>query len=154
MGRRSFTLPELLVVVVVLAVLASMAIPEYIKAVEKSRAAEALDALGAIRQSVKRYRWANSTGIYPDNAADLDIGATNLKYWDSLNLDNNSDGTGASAKGYADYQRNGGNFDNRHLGITFGTGILCGDFVPMGLILTAGKTWQDDPNVGCVTKRN
>lgn len=70
-NNKGFTLMEVLIVVVVLAVLAGLAVPMYTSSVEKSRKAEALAALGALRQSEIRYFAQYSA--YTNNIALLDF---------------------------------------------------------------------------------
>jgi len=53
--KTGFTLIELLVVVLIIGILAAIAVPQYQKAVERSRTAEALQVLGD---------WANAQSIY------------------------------------------------------------------------------------------
>ncbi|MFA6582767.1 MAG: prepilin-type N-terminal cleavage/methylation domain-containing protein, partial [Elusimicrobiaceae bacterium] len=52
-NKKGFTLIELLVVVLIIGILASIAVPQYMKAVEKSRVGEATSALASIRTSVE-----------------------------------------------------------------------------------------------------
>lgn len=54
-SRRGFTLLELMIVVVVLGILASVAVPQYLKTVEKAHISEALSMLGQIRSAEARY---------------------------------------------------------------------------------------------------
>lgn len=49
--KKGFTLIELLVVVLIIGILSSVALPQYTKAVEKSRAAEAIATLKSLRDA-------------------------------------------------------------------------------------------------------
>ena len=69
--RFGFTLIELLVVVLIIGILASVALPQYEKAVAKSRLVEARQMLGAIRGAIERYRLENDAE--PSTFADLDL---------------------------------------------------------------------------------
>ncbi len=51
MGKKGFTLLEVLMVVIIIGVLATLAIPQYTKTVEKARASEAYSNLGTIRKA-------------------------------------------------------------------------------------------------------
>ena len=62
---------ELLVVVLIIGILAAIALPQYFRAVEKSRASEASTVLGAINHAQSIYRMAH-TG-YATQFADLDV---------------------------------------------------------------------------------
>ena len=50
-ARRGFTLIELLVVVIIIAILAAIALPQYQKAVEKSRITEAVTVLRSLQKA-------------------------------------------------------------------------------------------------------
>lgn len=52
---KGFTLMELMIVIIIIAILVTIATPLYFKAVERSRMAEAINNLGAIRQSEYRF---------------------------------------------------------------------------------------------------
>ena len=63
MGKKGFTLTEILVVVIIIAVLAALAIPRYIKSVETGRAKEARVNLNLILTAQKLYSLDHS-GLY------------------------------------------------------------------------------------------
>ena len=77
MNKKGFTLIELLVVVLIIGILAAVALPQYFKAVEKSRSTEALSVLGSIAAAEERYRLATSDNTYTTNYSDFDISFTN-----------------------------------------------------------------------------
>lgn len=54
-NKKAFTLIELMVVVLIIAILASVAVPQYMTAVERARATEALVNLKAYADSLNRY---------------------------------------------------------------------------------------------------
>ena len=54
-GSRGFTLIELLIVVIVIGILATLALPQFSKAMERARQAEARNVLGALLQAEKIY---------------------------------------------------------------------------------------------------
>ena len=66
-----FTLIELLVVVLIIGILAAVAMPQYNKAVEKSRATQALAILKSLYAAQETYYMAN--GSYATSFDDLDI---------------------------------------------------------------------------------
>ena len=60
MYRKGFTLLELVIVVIVLGVLASIALPQYAGFVEKARAAEAVATIGSIKTAEIAYAAASA----------------------------------------------------------------------------------------------
>ena len=74
-GRLGFTLIELLVVVLIIGILAAVALPQYNKAVEKSRMTEAWTTLKAIDDALKVYRMEND-GAEATTFADLGVAFT------------------------------------------------------------------------------
>lgn len=69
--KKGFTLIELLVAVLIIGVLSGIAVPTYLKSVEKSRATESLSMLGSIAKAEQIHKM--QTSEYTDDVDDLDI---------------------------------------------------------------------------------
>ncbi len=69
--KKGFTLIELLVVVLIIGILSSIALPQYVKAVEKARATEAIQLLGDLARAQRIYQM--STGGYANDLNMLDV---------------------------------------------------------------------------------
>lgn len=69
---KGFTLMELLVVLIIVGILATLGMPQYGRTVERSRQAEAISILGALRGAQLRFAAENS-GSYATLIGNLDI---------------------------------------------------------------------------------
>ena len=70
-GKRGFTMLELLMVVIIIGILATLAVPQYMGFIEKARAAEAISTIGAIRTAESLYKL--ETGSYTTAITSLGI---------------------------------------------------------------------------------
>ena len=121
MNKKGFTLIELLVVVLIIGILAAIALPQYFKAVEKSRASEALSLFGSIGGAEERYYLVQDA--YTSDFSELDL---DFKNSDGTNADGdtmhttNFDITLSGSMVTAD--RTGGRYDGLVLCKNFETG--------------------------------
>lgn len=78
--KKAFTLIELLVVVLIIGILSAIALPQYQKAVERAKMAEALTTLGSLRKAVEVAKLAN-----PGETITQDMLDVNLSAWENDN---------------------------------------------------------------------
>jgi prepilin-type N-terminal cleavage/methylation domain-containing protein len=111
-SRTGFTLVELAVVIVIIGVLAAFGIPQFLKSVERTKAAEAFNYLAAVRSAQERF--VAQQGVYTTAATDLDIRQMAPKYFDvgTIIVDNSVPGSPSwslmltrkvSSSSYGDY---------------------------------------------------
>ena len=84
MGKKAFTLIELLVVVLIIGILAAIALPQYQKATERAKMAEAVIIVRAIANANQRYYLANGkyAGVSEIDLLDIQIpGVVNNVTW-------------------------------------------------------------------------
>lgn len=76
--QRGFTLIELMIVVGVIAILAAIAIPNYLEQSRKGRRSEAMDAVGSVQMALERWR-AENTSYAGCTACTSGVGTSNYK---------------------------------------------------------------------------
>jgi type IV pilus assembly protein PilE len=102
-SKRGFTLIELIVVVIILSILVSLAMPQYTMTVERSRSAEARRVLGTIREAELAYYLEYEA--YSASFTNLRLGgipsACNTSFYFSYSAGATSTGTRCTAGGKA-----------------------------------------------------
>ena len=79
--RRGFTLLELMMVVVIIGILATIALPQYFRSAERARVVEAIAMLGTVRASQIRFRAQNPADLYSTDNALLDVTPVESAIW-------------------------------------------------------------------------
>ena len=84
LNLTGFTLIELLVVVLIIGILAAIALPQYQKAVEKSKAAQALAGLNAYSRAYQTYYMSEGVGPTSLDVLDVNISWNGTEGWRRL----------------------------------------------------------------------
>lgn len=77
-NKSGFTLLEIIIVVIIIGILASLALPRLFSTVENSRVSEAFNNMAVLRQSVERCRLQRGSLTGCDTVANLDIDDPNI----------------------------------------------------------------------------
>ena len=90
--KKGFTLLELMIVVIVIGILATLAVPRFITATKKAKQAEAKSMLGTIRSSQWRY-YQEHQSTFADTIGNLDIDMTASAYFTYSGADDSGNPT-------------------------------------------------------------
>ncbi|MFC1709250.1 prepilin-type N-terminal cleavage/methylation domain-containing protein [Candidatus Omnitrophota bacterium] len=82
--KKGFTLLELIIVIIVIGILASIALPRYLRVAERSRMAEGKSMLGLLRGAQMRYSAEHQ--VYSAVETDTDAEYTTSRYFDTVVL--------------------------------------------------------------------
>jgi prepilin-type N-terminal cleavage/methylation domain-containing protein len=85
--QRGFTLVELLIVVIIVGILAAVAIPIYSGTTDRSKATEAVAALGTIRSAMRNYYAEHGTYVNASFTDGAQVSASGLLDVASVDLD-------------------------------------------------------------------
>ncbi len=122
-ARSGFTLLELLMVVIIIAILAALALPQYFRTVERSRTAQVLQLLGSIRSSELRFKAQSPTNLYENTVGlpglDITLPTVIPSGWDVPTV------TGTGAGSNVVINRNGGPDVGADLIMDLDGGVIC-----------------------------
>ena len=127
---KGFTLLELLMVVIIIAILASIALPQYLRVSERSRASEALTVLAAIRSGEMRYKAFDPAQKYVVATASLDVEIPVSTMWAYT-----VSGVGAGSNGVA--TRSAGAYAGKTITLDLDGGASCSNDAVYGLVVGA-----------------
>lgn len=81
-NKKGFTMLELLMVVIIIGILATLALPQYMGFIEKARATEAISTIGTIRTAQNLYKLETGTYSSDINALAITVPTSGAgTYW-------------------------------------------------------------------------